>query len=67
VGESRVLVAGALVSVGGGGSVAISVGLVQAARIAIKKSTYNINRKGLRITIPPFDLGTAQIIHLKIL
>jgi hypothetical protein len=47
----------------GGGRVA--VGEAQATRIAIEKRIQKIRRTGLRITIPPFDLGIPQIIHLK--
>ena len=56
------------IGVGGMGvTVGIGVGATHAARMAIENKMQNISRNGFRITIPPFDLGISQIIHLKIL
>jgi hypothetical protein len=47
----------------GSGSVTISAGLAQATIMIIKNKIHIISRTGLRITIPPVDLGIPQIIH----
>jgi hypothetical protein len=62
VGSGRVAVAGGMV-------VTVGIGVVeaQATRIATEKRIQKIRRTGLRITIPPFDLGISQIICLIIL
>jgi len=54
-------VIGSRVSVG---RIDVSVGLVHAARIAIVNKIYTIRGNVFRFTIPPFDLGILQIIHL---
>jgi len=46
------------------GGADVSVGLAQAAMMVTVNMIYNISRNGLRITIPPFNLGISQISHL---
>jgi len=56
------------IGVGGMGvPVGIGVGATHAIRMAIENKIQNIRLNIFRITIPPFDLGIPQIIHLIIL
>ena len=64
VGEGCVFVEGTCASVRGD-SVAFSVGLVQAARIAIKSRIHNKKQNSLRFTSTSLYLGIPKIIDLN--
>ena len=64
VGKGYVFVVGTWVSVTCG-SVAISVAIAQAARIAIENIIYNKIQNPLRFTNPSLDFGIPKIIALN--
>ena len=67
MGVERAVAIGVSVEEGVGVSVSIAgvcVGLAQDVNMTTEDTINDIDQNGLRITIPPHNLGISQIIHL---